>query len=197
MSRRATSPTVLLADPRQHAEAVAAIYRPAVEGSVVSFEDVAPTPAEMAMRMRRILPQTPWLVAVDDGQVIGFAYAGPHHQRAGYRWSVNLSAYIAEGWRGRGVGASLYEALLTLLRRQGFVNAYAGVTLPNAPSQRLHEAIGMRLVGVYERVGFKFGAWHDVAWYQLRLADPAGEPAVPIALSELPDLELDLARASA
>ena len=128
---------------------------------------------------------TPWLVADQDGAVIGYAYAGPHHQRPGYRWSVNISVYVAPGQVGRGIGRALYDELLALLRRQGFVNVYAGITLPNPASVALHEAIGMRRIGVYEAVGYKHGGWHDVAWYHLRLADPDGDPPEPIPLPEL------------
>ena len=167
------------------APAVAAIYHPAVVSSLASFEERAPTANEMADRMRAILERTPWLVAEEDGQVIGYAYAGPHHQRAGYRWSVNISVYVAAGQERRGIGRWLYDDLLSILRRQGFVNVYAGITLPNAASVALHEAIGMRRIGVYEGVGYKLGAWHDVAWYHLRLADPVGDPREPVSLPEL------------
>jgi L-amino acid N-acyltransferase YncA len=177
---------VRLADPETDAAAVAAIYRPAVTSSLASFEEEPPTVADMAERMRTTLVRTPWLVAEADGEVIGYAYAGPHHQRAGYRWSVNISVYVAPAHARRGVGRRLYDELLALLRRQGFVNVYAGITLPNPASIALHEAIGMRRIGVYEGVGFKLGAWHDVAWYHLRLADPEGAPSEPIPL---PDLE--------
>ena len=173
---------VRLADPGRDADAVAAIYRPSVEGGLASFEEVAPDAAEMAARMGRTLARTPWLVAEDDGgAVTGFAYAGMHHERPGYRWAVNISVYVADGARGQGVdGASTTGCWR--LRRQRFVNAYAGITLPNPASVALHEGIGMRRIGVYERVGFKFGAWHDVAWYGLRLTDPEGVPAEPIPL---------------
>ena len=159
---------------------VAAIYAPAVERSVASFEEVAPGAVEMAQRMRATLVRTPWLVAEHEDRVIGYAYAGPHHERAGYRWSVNISAYVADGYRGRGIGRLLYAELLPTLRRQGFINVYAGIALPNPASVALHEGIGMRQIGVYERVGFKFGAWHDVAWFGLRLADPLGAPSEPL-----------------
>jgi L-amino acid N-acyltransferase YncA len=176
---------VRLADPEADAAAVAEIYRPAVESSLASFEEVPPTAAEMADRMRTSLERLPWLVADDDGRVVGYAYAGPHHQRAGYRWSVNISVYVARTHHGRGLGRALYDRLLAILRRQGFVNVYAGITLPNPSSVALHEAIGLRRIGLYERVGFKHGAWHDVAWYHLRLAEPEGDPPEPIPLPEL------------
>ena len=177
---------VRLARPQTDAAAVADIYRPAVESSLASFEERAPTADEMAERMRATLARMPWLVAEDDGAVVGYAYAGPHQQRPGYRWSVNISVYVSPGHAGRGIGRRLYDDLLQLLRRQGFVNVYAGITLPNPASVALHEAIGMRRIGVYEGVGYKHGGWHDVAWYHLRLADPEGHPSEPIPL---PDLE--------
>lgn len=179
--------SVRLADPERDAATVAAIYRPAVEASIASFEEVAPTTAEMAERMRATLHATPWLVAEDErGAVLGYAYAGRHRERAGYRWSADISVYVADGHGGRGIGSRLYAELLAILRRQGYVNVYAGIALPNAASVALHERIGMRLVGIYERVGFKFGAWHDVAWYGMRLWEPHGQPPEPTRFPELP-----------
>jgi phosphinothricin acetyltransferase len=140
----------------------------------------------MAERIASTLRRTPWLVADGGAEgVIGYAYAGPHRERAGYRWAVNISVYVAAGHHGRGVGRALYDALILLLRRQGFVNAYAGIALPNDASVALHEAIGMRRIVVYEGVGFKHGAWHDVAWYHLRLTVPEEHPAEPIPLPAL------------
>ena len=105
----------------------------------------------------------------------------------GSRWSVNVSAYVDGRWHRRGVGRGLYDALLSMLRRQGFVNVYAAITLPNPGSVALHESIGMRRIGVYERVGYKLGAWHDVAWYGMRLAEPVHPPPEPTALPSLTD----------
>ncbi|HET8777472.1 MAG TPA: GNAT family N-acetyltransferase [Candidatus Limnocylindria bacterium] len=176
--------SVRLADPDRDADAVAAIYQSAVESSIASFEETPPDAPEMARRMRSILARTPWLVMEADG-IAGYAYAGPHRERPGYRWSVDISVYVAVGRQGQGVGRALYNELLRLLRDQGFVNAYAGIALPNPASVALHEAIGMRRVALYERVGWKFGAWHDVAWYGMRLAEPVGQPPEPIPLPEL------------
>jgi L-amino acid N-acyltransferase YncA len=181
--------TVRLADPDRDAADIASIYRPAVEVTAASFEEVAPDEEEMASRIRHILTRTPWLVADSSGRVVGYAYAAPHRERAGYRWSVDVSAYVHPEWHRRRVGRTLYDALLPLLLSQGFVNVYAGIALPNPASVALHESIGMRRIGVYERVGFKFGAWHDVAWYGLRIAEPAAPPDEPIALPELPSVD--------
>ncbi len=179
--------TIRLADPDRDAAATAAIYRPAVNASVATFEQVAPDASEMAHRIRRTLDRTPWLVAGDDaGRVLGYAYAGAHRDRAGYRWSVDISAYVDQRHLGRGVGRTLYDSLLGILRRQRFINVYAGIALPNLASIALHDAVGMRRIGVYERVGYKFGAWHDVAWYGMRLQDPPNPPAEPIPLPDLP-----------
>jgi L-amino acid N-acyltransferase YncA len=173
------------ADPAADAAPASAIYAGAVLESVATFEEVAPDAAEMEARMRTVLERLPWLVAEAGSEVIGYAYAAPHHARPGYRWSVNVSVYIAQGWRGNGIGRALYAELLSVLRRQGIVNAYAGVALPNPASVRLHEAIGMQRIAVYERVGYKFDAWHDVAWYGVRLIEPAGRPPEPIPYPDL------------
>jgi phosphinothricin acetyltransferase len=122
----------------------------------------------------------PWLVAERDGGVTGYAYASPHRARAAYRWGADVSVYLDERERGRGSGRALYGALLPVLRDLGYTGAYAGITLPNPASVALHESMGFSLVGVYRRVGYKLGGWHDVGWWQLVLADPLPEvPAEP------------------
>jgi phosphinothricin acetyltransferase len=168
---------VRLADPLRDAERVAEVYRPAVEGNFVSFEEIAPTPDEMRDRMRKVLARMPWLVAEDEsGLVVGYAYASPHRERAAYRWSVDISVYVDPAWQRRGIGRLLYDGLLERLRDQGYVNVYAGVTLPNPASVALHEGIGMSRIGVYERVGYKLGEWRDVAWFGMQLTEPATDP---------------------
>lgn len=177
---------IRLADPDRHADAVAAIYRAAVLNSIATFEEVPPDAAQMRDRMRATLAHTPWLVALDaDHAAVGYAYAGPHHARPGYRWSVNISVYVAESARGRGVGRALYDGLLPILARQRYVNVYAGVALPNPASVALHQRIGLRHLATYPRVGYKLGAWRDVAWFGLRLTDPGDPPPEPIPFPEL------------
>ena len=175
MSRRAA---IRDADSARDAAACAAIYAPLVEASVVSFEERAPGPAELAARIAGIQATHPWLVAEDEDEVVGYAYGCPHRSRAAYRWTAEVSVYVADAQRRRGHGRALYEALLGRLRRQRFQLAVAGITLPNDASVRLHEGLGFDPVGVYRRIGWKAGGWRDVGWWQLELA-PAGEGAPP------------------
>jgi phosphinothricin acetyltransferase len=178
---------IRVADPDADSARVAEIYAPFVEDTTISFEEVAPAADEIAERMHRVLAWTPWLVATDENdRVIGYSYAAHHRERPGYRWSVDISVYVDPAFQRRGVGRGLYEELLPILRRQRFVNAYAGIALPNAPSVGLHESIGMSLIGVYEKVGWKLGQWVDVAWYGMRLPDGTDSPPrEPIAFRDV------------
>ncbi len=99
-----------------------------------------------------------------------------------YRWSVDVSAYVHPAWHGRGIGRRLYELLFEALRLQGFVNVYAGMTLPNEASSALHRSFGLVPIGVYRDVGYKLGRWHDLAWFGMRLQEPADPPAEPMPL---------------
>ena len=166
--------------PAQDAAACAAIYAPHVEGSAVSFDERAPDASEMAARIERSQASHAWLVAEREGEVVGYAAATAFRGRPAYRWSTTVSVYIADSARGEGVGRTLYEALFDRLRERGFRMACAGITLPNAASEALHERLGFEFVGVNREIGWKDGAWRDVGWYQLELA-PAGEgpPAEP------------------
>jgi|SRR5262245_22481376 len=161
------------------AEAVARIYDPVVARTAISFEIEPPGPAEMERRIRQVLPFAPWLLDEREGAVRGYAYASKHRERAAYQWSVDVAVYVGEAHRKQGVGRALSAKLFRLLRLQGFHAAHAGITLPNAASVGLHESLGFRLIGVYPRVGYKMGAWHDVGWWQLELRERSGEPAPP------------------
>ena len=174
-----------LATPADGA-AVAAIYAPVVRDTAISFEADPPSASEMAGRIAATLPRFPYLIAEDDGRVLGYAYAGPHRARAAYAWSVEASVYVAAEARGRGVGRRLYEALFAILRTQGVASVYAGATLPNDASVGLHRAMGFADVGVFPRVGYKHGAWHDVWWGILDLMpDRTAPPGAVVSVEAL------------
>jgi phosphinothricin acetyltransferase len=142
----------------------------------------------MGRRIGKILERHPWLVLDDGGEILGYVYASGHSERAAYGWSANVSAYIADGRRGQGIGRALYTSLFALLKLQGFVNLYAGITLPNPASVGIHEAMGFELVGVYRQVGFKCGAWHDVGWWQGSLVERPNRPEPTNSLDEAREL---------
>lgn len=167
------------------AAALAAIYAPYVRDSVVTFETDVPDAGEFARRIERIGSAYPWLLAEADGEAVGYAYAGEYRTRRAYRWSVEVTVYLADAARRRGIGRGLYARLFALLRAQGYVNAYGVVTLPNAASVGLHEAMGFVPIGVHRHTGYKHGAWHDVGWWQLTLREPPGRPDEPLPLPRL------------
>ena len=148
-------------------------YAPIVRESFVSFELEPPPADEMA---RRIDAGIEWLVFEEAGDILGYAYAMPFHPRAAYRWSVEVSVYVPAAAEGRGLGRHLVEGLLDEVRRRGFVNAFAGIALPNPASVRLFEGVGFEQIALQRSVGFKLGAWRDVGWWQLQLREPTVPP---------------------
>jgi L-amino acid N-acyltransferase YncA len=161
------------------AEAVRAIYAPYVSDSATSFETTVPEGTEVERRIETGRDRYPWLVFEKDQTVLGYAYASAHRARTAYQWSVEVSVYVHPQAHRRGIGRALYTALLDLLRRQHYVNAYAGITLPNPASLALHRSLGFEPIGVYRGIGFKFDRWHDVAWLHLRLGDDTRRPLEP------------------
>ncbi len=161
----------------EDAPAIAEIYRPYVTDTAITFEVDPPDASELAARMEALRGLAPWLVCEVEGTVVGYAYAGKHHERAAYQWALNAAVYLSAAHHRRGLGRALYTALFELLRLQGFCSVHGGITLPNAASVGLHESLGFRRVALYPAIGFKLGAWYDVGWWQLELRPRLGEPA--------------------
>ncbi len=188
---------IRVAEPRD-AEVIAGIYAPAVTEGSTSFELTPPDAGEMWRRILAVQSQYPWLVYESSKAVLGYVYASTHSERAAYRWSVDVSAYIRHDAHRRGIARALYTALFEILVLQGYRTACAGVTLPNTASVQMHKAMGFEEVGVYHNVGYKFGKWHDVAWYERPLADPVLEPPEPVAfpmIATSPEVMAAFARA--
>ncbi len=156
---------------------LAEIYAPYC-ATTVSLETDAPDALEMEARLRALWPTHPWLVAEEDGRLLGYAYAGPHRQRPAYAWSVESTIYLRAQSQRKGLGSRLYHELLDLLQRQGFRTVLAGICLPNPASQSIHERMGFETVGIYRAVGFKAGEWRSVLWLarQFQGTDPPGRP---------------------
>lgn len=168
------------------------IYTPYIVNSVASFELEPPTIEQMQQRMQHVQPALPWLVIERDHQVIGYAYASKHKERLSYQWSVDASIYLDSSVHRQGLGRKLYRILFNILNALGYYNVYAGITMSNTASIKLHEALGFQLIGVYQNVGYKHGAWRDVGWWGLTLRPHDGVPVPPrsfAALQESGELE--------
>ena len=163
------------------ATACAAIYAPYVTDTTVTFEVEAPDAGEMARRIAAAQVRHAFLVLEEGGDgesVVGYAYGGPFKERAAYRWSCEVSVYLARDRHGRGGGRALYEALLARLTQRGLRMAAAGMTQPNEASARLHAALGFEPIGTFRAVGWKLGDWRDVTWVQRSLGEgPLTDPA--------------------
>lgn len=179
-----------------HAASCAAIYAHYVDHSWATFELIPPTPEDIADRIQRSQDRHAWLVlrnsrakdragdhigdvARGDAQrsVVGYAYATPFRPRSAYDWTSEVSIYMHPEQVGRGGGRQLYSALLEVLAGRGIRTVTAGVILPNKASQALHERMGFRRAGVFERVAFRGDRWFDVAWYQREIG--AGTDSAP------------------
>ena len=167
------------------APAMLDIYAPIVRETAISFESEPPSTAEMQSRITSTLQTHPWLVAVENGTLLGYAYGSQFRARAAYRWTSEVSAYVSQSARGSGVGRLLYGQLLAILTRQNFHSALAIITLPNAASVGFHQSFGFESVGVLPEVGFKFSTWHDVETLRLSLSDAVQNPAEPIPFPAL------------
>jgi phosphinothricin acetyltransferase len=171
------------------AESIQDIYAPYVRETAISFEQSPPSVEEIRQRIREKAGTYPWLVCEQDGSVVGYSYAAPIRKRDAYRWSVESSVYVDSAYHRCGIARGLYETLFAVLERQGYYNVYAGTTLPNLASTGFHESTGFEPVGVYENVGYKNGAWHDVKWWQKSLGELPAHPEPPQSVQELRDRE--------
>lgn len=166
-------------------EGILDIYNPFIKNSPVTFEETPLTQEQMWDRIQKYVKLFPWLVAVNEqDEVLGYAYASQHRERAAYRWCADVSVYIAEKARGQKLGEKLYTELFTILKRQNYHLAYAIISLPNEASVRLHEKMGFTYVGTFKQAGFKLGKWHDVGWWQL-VIQTSQHPQEPVPYPKL------------
>jgi L-amino acid N-acyltransferase YncA len=169
------------------APGIHAIYAPMVRDTAISFELEPPAVETMAKRISATLATYPWLVWEQGGRIAGYAYGSKHRERPAYQWSAEVTAYVHPDFHRRGIGGALYRVLLALFRAQGFCNAYAIITLPNAGSVALHESAGFTHLATYRGVGYKLGRWHDIGLFEQRLCELPATPRPPRPISEVWD----------
>jgi L-amino acid N-acyltransferase YncA len=166
----------------EDAQAIASIYAYYVDNTAFTFDTETPSAEYMRGRMLECSAIGPWLVAECEGVVRGYAHAGKHRIKRAYDWSVDVTIYVDHRFHRGGFARSLYEALLARLDGLGFYTAYAGITLPNEPSVKFHEAFGFKYVGTYHDVGFKHNSWRHVGWWEKKLKSCEATPR-PVSLN--------------
>lgn len=166
--------------------AMLSIYEEFVTHTAISFEYVLPTEAEFTRRLQEHIAVYPWLVWEEQGEVLGYCYAGRAFERAAYSWNAEISCYLAPTIRRKGIGRQLYAEVERILTSQGVQKVFAVVTSANMPSVRFHEALGYRQCARFQEVGYKLGKWYDVIWLEKRLQTDPNPQAFPKPWTDLP-----------
>ena len=159
------------------------VYKPNVLNTAITFEYEVPSIEEYAKRINNIVTHYPCLVCEQNGVIAGFAYAGLFRVKDAYQWSTESTIYVSENFQKKGIARALYDALLSVLELQGFVNVYGAVTIPNPASERLHSSVGFAEIGLFEKIGFKHGKWHDLKWYEMYLVEHPKNPVPPVSIN--------------
>lgn len=142
------------------------IYAPYVEKTAVTYEYAVPSLEEFQGRIRNTGKRYPYFAAVEDGKILGYAYASPFHPRAAFAWAAEATVYLRMEERGRGIGRLLYTALEEALRKQNVVNVNACIAFPNPQSIAFHEAMGYHQVGKFTHCAYKLGQWRGIVWME-------------------------------
>ena len=179
------------------AEAILAIYASYVVKTAITFEYEVPTLEEFRGRIHNTLQKYPYLVAEQDGKILGYAYVGPFHARAAYDWAVETSIYVDENLKHSGVGGRLNRALEAVLKAMGILNMEACIGVPEVEDEHLtrnsveyHTHIGYRLVGEFYKCGYKFGRWYNMVWMEKMIGEHKDEMSAPVWFPELPEKDL-------
>lgn len=166
------------------------IYKPYVEKTAITFEYEVPTIAEFEKRIEKIGSRYPYIVAIENDKIIGYAYAGAYRERAAYDWVVELSIYLDENERQHGAGSALYQKLLTSLSVLNYQRAYACITYPNPASVAFHKKFGFEQIGLFPKAGYKFEQWYGIVWLERSLQTTDKVTAIKL-LTDLPENELE------
>ena len=179
----------------EDAGALRAIYAPYVEETAITFEYEVPDIETFRARIAHTLATYPYIVAVEDDKIIGYAYVGRLHERAAYDWTVETSIYVDRSARKHGLGRQLYERLEAILRAMNIINVNACIAYPgtnndpylNTNSPDFHAHLGYRLVGHFHACAYKFDRWYDMIWMEKWIAPHPAKPKAMIPFPELPE----------
>ncbi len=165
----------------EDAPEIARLHAPYVTDTPITFAYRVPTAEDFAVLIRITKRKYPFLVAEENGRILGYTYVSAYKECAAYDWSVETSIYVSQDELHRGIGRCLYEVLETYLQKQHICNLYACITYPNPDSVAFHQKMGYREVAHFHHAGFKLGQWHDIIWMEKQLCPYAAppEPFIP------------------
>lgn len=180
-----TSITIRMANPAD-AQALLNIYAPYVINTAITFEYDVPSVEEFASRIAHSLEKYPYLIAEEGGNILGYAYASPFHDRPAYDWAVETSIYVDQNIKHRGIGRKLHNALESTLREQGILNMNACIAYPPEEDEHLdknsvefHAHMGYRLVGEFYKCGYKFNRWYNMVWMEKLIGEHLSDQKPP------------------
>lgn len=180
-----TSITIRMANPAD-AQALLNIYAPYVINTAITFEYDVPSVEEFASRIAHTLEKYPYLIAEEGGNILGYAYASPFHDRPAYDWAVETSIYVDQNIKHRGIGRKLHDALESTLREQGILNMNACIAYPPEEDEHLdknsvefHAHMGYRLVGEFYKCGYKFNRWYNMVWMEKLIGEHLSDQKPP------------------
>ena len=157
----------------EDAEEILNIYAYYVKNTASTFEYDVPSLEEFRRRIEKTLQKYPYLVILEQGNIVGYAYAGAFKERAAYDWSVEMTVYIARDAKRLGLGRKIYEELERQLKEMGILNLYACIGDPivedeylTKDSEKFHQHLGYRKVGEFHKCGYKFGRWYNMIWME-------------------------------
>lgn len=156
----------------EDAQALLEIYTPYVLETTITFEYDVPTLQEFQNRITKTVKHFPYYVALSEGKIVGYAYAGRYKERQAYDWGCELSIYVDRSYQSKGIGKALYTKLLDQLQKMNYQVAYACIAYPNDKSIRFHESFGFKQIAFFEASGYKFKQWCDMVWMEKRIGDP-------------------------
>jgi len=160
----------------EDAEELVSIYAPYVLETAVTYEYEVPSVEEFRGRIGNTIKNYPYLAAVEDGIILGYAYASAFHPRAAFRWSAEVTVYLRKEAHGRGIGRMLYEALEVILKKQNVQTVIALIADPNLESVAFHEKLGYRVAGRLTNCAYKLGQWRGMYYMEKFLGTHDGEP---------------------
>ncbi|MBQ8592146.1 MAG: N-acetyltransferase [Lachnospiraceae bacterium] len=186
MSELVTIRHATLADAKRILE----IYTPYILNTAITFEYKVPALEEFTVRMQNTLARYPYLVALINEQIVGYAYASSFKSRAAYDWSVETSIYVDKQYKGIGIGTKLYLALESLLKKQNICNLCACIAYPNPESISFHESFGYTTCAHFHKSGYKQNTWYDMIWMEKTLCEHTEHPPEFIPFPKLTDISI-------